>query len=236
LKKLKVDFHIHTAEDPQDRYIEYSAKQLLDKAAEYHFDVITIANHTMVLYTDEIREYAEQRGILLIPGIEVYVERKHVLIVNCEQPYRGPLTFENVRSYAGEDALIIAPHPFYPRDYCLKEELEKHIEVFDAIEYSHLHFRLVNFNKKAVAIAEKYDLPMVGTSDAHTFQQLNTTYSLVEAQKTIPAIITAIKNRHVEVVTSPISSWKLVTRIPEFLFSLTRRFIRKNLSAKPREY
>jgi predicted metal-dependent phosphoesterase TrpH len=226
LKKLKIDFHVHTGEDPKDKYIKYSAKQLLDKAAEYHFDAITIANHTSVLYTDELREYAEQRGILLIPGIEVCVKGKHVLVVNCQQPCHNLLNFRNIKFYAGEDALIIAPHPFYPREYCLGKALEENINVFDAIEYAHLHFRLINFNKKAVAIAKKYNLPMVGTSDAHTLQQLNTTYSLVEAHKTIPAIINAVKNKRVEVVTRPMSTWKLFVRVPSFFLSLTKRLIR----------
>jgi predicted metal-dependent phosphoesterase TrpH len=233
LKKLKIDFHVHTGEDPKDKDIKYSAKQLLDKAAEYHFDAITIANHTSILYTDELRKYAEQRGILLIPGIEVCVEGKHVLIVNCQQSYRNSLNFKNVRSYAGENALIIAPHPFYPREYCLGETLEENIEVFDAIEYAHLHFRFVNFNNKAVALAQKYDLPLVGTSDAHTLQQLNTTYSLVEAQKTVPAIINAVKNKRVEIVTQPMSTWKLFKEGSGFLISSTKKFIRRALSPKP---
>jgi len=226
LKKLKIDFHVHTGEDPKDRYIKYSAKELLDEAAEYHFDAITIANHISILYTDELREYAQQRKILLIPGIEAYVESKHVLIVNCQQPYHNSLSFKNIRSYAGENALIIAPHPFYPRKYCLGEELEEHIEIFDAIEYAHLHFRFVNFNNKAVAIAKKYNLPMVGTSDAHSLQQLNTTYSLVQAHKTIPAIINAVKNKQVEVVTRPMSTWKFFKNGSGFLFSSTKKFIR----------
>jgi predicted metal-dependent phosphoesterase TrpH len=227
IQKLKIDFHIHTSEDPKDRFIRYSAKQLLDKAAEYNFDAITIANHTVMLYSEEFRSYAEERGILLIPGVEVYVEGKHVLIVNCcqNQQYRTSLTFENVRAYAGEDALIIAPHPFYPRGCCLQEKLEEHIGVFDAIEYSHLHFRLMNFNKKAVAIAEKYNLPLVGTSDAHQLSQLNTTYSLVEAEKSIPAIVKAVRNKRVEVVTRPLNNWHLLRRGGEFIVSATRKLL-----------
>jgi predicted metal-dependent phosphoesterase TrpH len=235
LKKLKIDFHVHTGEDPKDTEIKYSAKQLLDKAAGYHFDAITIANHNSVLYTDELCEYAEQKGILLIPGIEVYVEGKHVLIVNCQRPYHGSLNFQNIREYAGEDALIIAPHPFYPREYCLGEMLEENIEVFDAIEYAHLHFRFINFNNKAVAIAKKYNLPIVGTSDTHTLRQLNTTYSLVESHKTIPTIINAVKNKRVEIVTHPLSTWRFFKSGSRFLFSSTKKFIQRTLSVKPRK-
>jgi hypothetical protein len=108
--------------------------------------------------------------------------------------------------------------------------LEENIEVFDAIEYAHLHFRFINFNNKAVAIAKKYDLPMVGTSDTHTLKQLNTTYSLVEAQKTIPAIINAVKNKRVEVVTHPMNTWRFFRSGSWFLISSTKKFIRRILN------
>ncbi|MBD3305919.1 hypothetical protein GF339_06030 [candidate division KSB3 bacterium] len=224
--RLKVDFHVHTSEDPKDRDIRYSAKQLLDAAAEYQFDVITIANHAACLASDELRRYAEARGILLIPGVEAYVEGKHVVIVNCHQPYREGLTFETVRAYAGEQALIIAPHPFYPQRYCLKDQLEHHIAVFDAIEYAHLHFRFLNFNRRAVEIAHKYDVPLVGTSDAHELRQLNTTYSLIEAEKDVSAIIDAVRHHRVEVVTHPLGFWEFLKAGCEFGFSSAKKLFR----------
>ncbi len=229
IQKLKVDFHVHTGEDPKDRYIRYSAQELLDKAVEYNFDAITIANHGTVLYNKKLREYAEKRGIVLIPGMEAYVGKKHILIVNCQQRDYPSLNFKNLRSSIGKDALIIAPHPFYPRDYCLREKLEEHIEVFDAIEYSHMYFRLINFNKKAVAIAKKYALPLVGNSDAHALKQLHTTYSLVDAEKSIPAIIEAVREKRVQVVTRPLSTAKLLQHGSRAVFSLSKKFICRKL-------
>ena len=113
--------------------------------------------------------------------------------------------------------------------------LEENIEVFDAIEYAHLHFRFINFNNKAVAIAKKYNLPIVGTSDTHTLRQLNTTYSLVESHKTIPTIINAVKNKRVEIVTHPLSTWRFFKSGSRFLFSSTKKFIQRTLSVKPRK-
>ncbi len=212
-RPLKADFHIHTGEDPKDRYIKYTAEQLLDKAAEKGFDVITIANHGAVCYSEHLRKYAEEHGIVLIPGMEAFVEkRKHVLIVNCPPKLYPPLTFENLRANVGKDALIIAPHPFYPRSHCLQEKLEEHIELFDAIEYSYLHFRLLNFNKKAVELAEQYHLPLVGTSDSHDLFQLNSTYTLLEAQKTVSSVISAVREHRTQVVTHPLSTTRMIQR------------------------
>ena len=227
-RKLKVDFHVHTGEDPKDGYIKYSAKELLAKAADYRFDAITIAHHGEVYFHEELRRYAEELGILLIPGVEACVEGKHVLLINCRQgqSYRRGLKLATLREFAGEESLIIAPHPFYPKSYCLHEKLEQHIQLFDAIEYSHLHFRLLNFNKKAVAIAEHYRLPLVGTSDAHHLSRFNTTYSLIEAEKSIPAILHAVREGQVEVVTQSLSHQVFFKQSGAFLFGALKRLFK----------
>lgn len=229
MNALKIDLHIHTGEDPKDRFIKYSARQLVEKAAACCFDALTIANHEVVTYTDELREYAEQQGILLIPGVEMSVEGKHVLIVNYRRSCPKNLKLKNLRAYVGEEALIIAPHPFYPRQHCLQRALEEHIALFDAIEYSHFYCWCLNFNKKAVAMAQRYHLPLVGTSDAHTFQQLNTTYSLVNAQNTIPSIVEAVRAQRVRVISRPLSNRKLISSGSWYLFSFFRKNIRKHL-------
>ena len=99
--------------------------------------------------------------------------------------------------------------------------------MFDAIEFAHLHFRLLNFNRKAIALARKYDLPLVGTSDTHELRQLNSTYSVVEAEKTIPAIIAAVRAKRVEIMTRPLSHWELLKRAGKFLKLSTVKAFRK---------
>jgi len=67
-KKLKTDLHIHTAEDPRDN-ISYSARDMIDRAGELGFDVLSITNHNVVTYDEDLAAYAKKKGILLIPGI-----------------------------------------------------------------------------------------------------------------------------------------------------------------------
>ena len=85
---------------------------------------------------------------------------------------------------------ILAPHPFYPRGNCLKEDFLRNIDVFDGIEYCHYYCRGYNpYNKKAATKAKKYNKPMIGTSDAHRLFQFNKTYSLIDANKNIKEVI-----------------------------------------------
>jgi hypothetical protein len=202
-RKLKADFHIHTQEDPKDR-IRYSARELIDYASHRRFDVLAITNHNVVTYSRELREYARRKGILLIPGIEVSVERKHVILLNREDFSRDQTkTLEDIRQYRDDDSLIIAPHPYFPIFQGLRSSLDRAIDIFDAIEYTHFYFKGINFNRKAERKAARFNLPLLGVSDAHFLWQVGTTYSLIEAEKDIRSVIRAIKKKRIEIISSP---------------------------------
>ena len=79
--KLKVDLHVHTSEDPFE-YISYNAFELIDRAHEQEYDVLSITNHNTVTHNKEIFRHAEKKDILLIPGMEGSFSRKHVLVIN----------------------------------------------------------------------------------------------------------------------------------------------------------
>lgn len=203
--RLKVDFHTHTGDDPKD-YIDFSSEQLIDRAAERGFDALAITNHNVVTFNRELEEYAADRDILLIPGVELTLSNKHVVIVNPD--FREAEDFRSLDDLAGirnDRNLIIAPHPFYPGFRCLGSDLETHIDSFDAVEFSFFYNHLINPNKKAVAAADHHRKPLVGSSDCHNIWQVGYTYSLVEAERTIPSIITAVKKGRVEVATTPLS-------------------------------
>ncbi|HBQ20919.1 MAG: hypothetical protein A2Z91_08700 [Deltaproteobacteria bacterium GWA2_38_16] len=200
-KLLKADFHMHTKDDPQDKkFVRHSAEALIDHAAKLGFEVLSITNHNKITYSPYLREYAAVRGILLLPGVEVTVEKKHILLIN----YLGPLGFkkiEDLKNIHTPQVLIIAAHPFFPASTTLKQKLIDHIDVFDAVEYCHFYLNWINFNRKAVRISKQYEKPLVGTSDAHTLAQMNHTYTMVEAGKTSSAVVEAIKKGKIKLVT-----------------------------------
>lgn len=195
---------MHTAEDPQDK-IKHTARELIDYASQKKFDVIAITNHNKLTYNKYLKNYAAKKNILLIPGIELTVEKKHVIYLNSEE-FRDikVKTISELKRYKNEKSAIIAPHPYFPTCYALNSKLEENINLFDAIEYTHFYFKKINFNKKAQEKAKEYNLPLVGVSDAHFIQQIGTTYSLVEAEKNPEAVIKAIKENKIEVVTQPL--------------------------------
>ena len=118
--RLKCDFHLHSKEDPRHQ-LSYTARELIDAAAHSGYDVISITNHNTVTYSDELARYAENRGILLIPGVEATVAGKHVLIYGVDgmQEKWDKLTFFDLKRLKARGAFIVAPHPFYPNYNCL---------------------------------------------------------------------------------------------------------------------
>jgi len=154
-----------------------------------------------------LRDHAERRGILLIPGTEARIEDHHVLVIEPKRPAEEIRSFSDLKRCRQEGSLIIAPHPYFPRSHSLHSYLDQYIEVFDAIEFSHFYNNRINFNPRAVEKAKQYGLPLVGTSDAHLLWQLGTTYSLVQAEKDPEAVVSAIKQGKVSVVTRPLHSW-----------------------------
>ena len=201
-KKLKADLHIHTGEDPEDK-IEYTAKELIDEAWRQKFDVLAITNHNLITYDDYLKKYASDKGILLIPGIELKIEGKHVILLNVNNVEKEIRTVEELEYYKNENSLIIAPHPYFPMFASLKAKLDQYIHIFNAIEYTHFYFKRINFNKKAERKARKYNLPLLGVSDAHHLHQFGLTYSLIDAEKTPETVIKAIKKNKIEIVTRP---------------------------------
>ena len=202
---LKADLHIHVKGDKQDN-IRYTAHQLIDRASELKYEILAITCHDVVIYSQELAAYAASKGILLIPGAEKTLNGKHVLLYNLTNEELDAIgTFDDLRELKKKKKiLVIAPHPYFLTPFCLGKELEKNIDLFDALEYSHYHTTFINFNRKAVKLAKKHHKPIVGNSDTHDLLRCTTTYSLIDSTKNTEAVISAVKSGNVQCVSSPL--------------------------------
>jgi predicted metal-dependent phosphoesterase TrpH len=214
---LKADFHMHSKEDKHDIAIKYGARGLIDHAAKLGFKVLAITHHQNIFYPKSLKDYAKQKGILLLPGGEMMVEGREVLVIGKEN-VKPHLTFAELEKLHDNGALVIAPHPFYPKKSCLHEQLAKHIDCFDGIEFSHFYTGgFTNlYNKQALKVAEQFSKPMIGTSDCHQLYQMGTTFTLVDAKPTISSVIEAVKQGRVKLSTKPISYTYMARHISYF--------------------
>ncbi|HWQ00458.1 MAG TPA: PHP-associated domain-containing protein [Vicinamibacterales bacterium] len=196
---LKVDLHTHTADDPQDT-IHCSGRELVDRAVALGFHALAITLHDHQLESPALVDYAARRGLLLIPGIERTIERKHVLLVNFPAARAERVgTWEELARLRADhpSGLVVAPHPFYPGGSPLGRALEEHPQLFDAVEYSYFRLPGLDFSARAVRWARAHGKPVVACSDLHDLRQLGRVYTLVDAEASAGAVCEAVRRGRV---------------------------------------
>jgi predicted metal-dependent phosphoesterase TrpH len=214
---LKVELHTHTADDPHDK-IPYSTHQLIDRAAELGYDALAVTLHDKQLDPAQFTDYARERGITLIPGIERTIEGKHVLLLNFRRGTEEVQSFGDLaRLRQREAGLVIAPHPFFPHSSCLGRLLERHAALFDAVEWNAMFTRAVNFNRAAVRWARRHGKPVVGNGDVHRLRQLGTAFSRVDAPRGASAeeICRAVREGRVGFEAQPLTVLQAATIFAE---------------------
>lgn len=234
MQKLKACLHLHTKGDKKDP-ISYSPEEAIKKAKKLGFNVVSITCHDTVLFTEELKEFASNRGILLIPGIEKTIEGKHVLIINADLSAEKIETFSALADYkkAHPETLIIAPHPFHPHPLIphplsLGRKLIENIDLFDAIEHNSYTLSHINMNKKAEEIAHKHGKSLIATSDVHNLKYLDKAYMMVESEKETSKFIEAIKQGKTRIISTPLTYFELL----DITFNTVIRLTLKNLLRK----
>jgi predicted metal-dependent phosphoesterase TrpH len=209
---LKVELHTHTADDPVDR-VFYTATELIDRAATIGYKALAITLHERQDDLGSLRDYAAERGIVLIPGVERTIEGRHVLLLNFPAAATAIDTFADLaRLRERHHGLVIAPHAFFPASSCLRKRLVEHADLFDAVEYNAMYTRALNFNDEVVRFAARTGKTIVGNCDVHVLRQLGSTYSLVDAEPDADAICEAIRQGRVKLRTRPLT-WMEAARI-----------------------
>lgn len=224
---LKCQFHCHVTAPGHFEYIPYTPIELIDQAVKDNFNVISITAHTKVVFDEKTKKYAEEKGILLIPGIEVEIGDGHIIVINATKEAEKIKSFQSLRKYklTNPKSLIIAAHPYFPFKDSLKLNLEPHIDCFDAIEHSYAYTKWLNFNNKAELIANKHNLPFIATADSHILSYLNVGYTMVDTitpalsiiintssnyQKAVDSVISAVKAGKIHNHTAPTTIWKIL--------------------------
>jgi predicted metal-dependent phosphoesterase TrpH len=208
---LKVELHAHTGLDPAD-YVPHTTRQLIDRAAALGYGAIAITLHNRYYEPLADREYARERGIVLIPGIERTIDRRHLILLNFPADCQAVSSVEDVRALKRRypKGLVVVPHAFYPIGSALGPDADRWESLIDAVEVNSMFTRWLNFNRRAIAWARSRGKPLVGNTDLHLLDQLGTTYSLVDAGPDPDAICDAIREGRVEVRSSALSTVRAV--------------------------
>lgn len=199
--EIKANFHFHTRDDIEDKrraamVADHDLFQGLDEAKKLGFGALAVTCHNFVTDDPNYYDYAKQLGITLVSGVEKTVGGRDVLILNARKEAEAIETFDDLRTYrqSHPESFVMAPHPFFDGDYSLGRKLVEHIDLFDAVEYSWFHFKLIDLNRKGAAVAREHRLPFIATSDTHDLRMLGTSYAIIDAaDRSVEAILEAAK-------------------------------------------
>src|SRR4051794_28313334 len=215
---IKIDLHIHTLDDPKDA-LDYSAHDLLERARTLGFQVLAITLHDAVFARSDVFADAAAMGILLIPAAEMRLEGADVILLNVsEDDVESLRTLDDLaalRLRRGPSLFTIAPHPFYVLGGSIGEKLVERIDCFDAIELCHFWSRLFNPNRRAIEVAQRFQKPLIATSDAHRLHAFGSNYTSIvrPAELTVETVIAALRRGPLQVTNPPCSIWDLISTI-----------------------
>jgi predicted metal-dependent phosphoesterase TrpH len=215
---IKVDLHIHTLDDPLDA-LDYSAHELLERARSLGFRVLAITLHDAVFDRPEVFADAASMGILLIPAAEMRLEGADVILLNVTaEEVKDLRTFDDLealRARRGPSLFTIAPHPFYVLGGSVGEKLVERIDCFDAIELCHFWIPLVNPNRRAVEMAERFQKPLIATSDAHRLHAFGSNFTSIPrpGELTVESVLEALRTGPLRVTNPPCGFIDLVSTI-----------------------
>ena len=228
---LKVELHAHTGLDPDD-YIPHTTRQLIDRAAALDYGALAITLHNRYFDPADDKEYARRNGIVLIPGIERTVDRRHLLLLNFPVECTLVASFDDVRALKRgfPHGLVVAPHAFYPITSAIGPDVDRCEDLIDAIEVNSMFTAWLDFNRRAVAWAAAHRKPLVGNTDLHLLHQLGTTYSLVDAAPDADAICDAIRAGKVQVRSSALPSLQAAWTFSEMLAGGAVGWFRRRLA------
>jgi predicted metal-dependent phosphoesterase TrpH len=204
---LKASLHIHTKEDVVDgKIISYSVFELIDYALNSGFDVLAITTHRECIINESHIKYATARQMVLLPGIELDIVRRLVfhqdIILICPdlssaEEAKHLREYDDLKKFKQKypNVFLLAAHPNFGRfDSMGWRNLQKNIDLFDAVELSWFYSKNFNLNKKSLDIAQKYKKPIIATSDAHSLDFFDSDYCEIKTSEKSPAeIIKSLK-------------------------------------------
>jgi predicted metal-dependent phosphoesterase TrpH len=161
---MKCDLHCHTgySYDSTTR-----PEEMVEAALQKGINCLAICDHGEIKGSQEAIEYAKDRPILIIPGIEIKSKEGDILGLNIKEIIPNKLsakkTIKKIKELGG---LAIIPHPF-GWACSFKGNLENLIHDIDGIEVLNASI-FGRGNKKALIFSQKHSLSLTAGSDAHS--------------------------------------------------------------------
>lgn len=182
---LIIDIHTHTYPTSDDSIL--TPEELIRKAKLIGLDGVCITDHDRFWTPQDIHALARKHDYLVLPGCEVTTEEGHLLVYGLQEYIFGMHKASFVRELVDEaGGAIVVAHPyrrFYRKQTHADEQAyaemldracaNKALNLTDAVEIFNGRGKPEE-NAFAADIADRFDLPATGASDAHSIEQIGT--------------------------------------------------------------
>ena len=184
-----LDPHIHSTYSSDSTA---SPRNIVKKARSIGLDAIAVADHNTIKGSlATIEEAKNCKDFVVVPGMEISSNKGHIVALGIKEDVKQGLspeeTVETIRELGG---IAIAAHPFvsYREGLC---DNVKELDI-DAIETLNSRYVFGYSNWRAKNLAEKRNLPEIGSSDAHFLGAIGSCVTELDANFTYESIIEGI--------------------------------------------
>ncbi len=182
---MRFDLHLHShySEDAKPSPID-----IIRRGKKEGLDGLAFLDHNTM---DGYRKVKDESELSIIPAMEVTTEEGHVgalgLQEEVERDLSVPETVDRIRDQGGI-AVAVHPYRFFSG---IKEKVVIEND-WDAMEG--LNGRSwARKNERAVRLAKKIGLPMIGGSDSHRLKTVGKAYTTVENVSSWPEVVEQIR-------------------------------------------
>jgi predicted metal-dependent phosphoesterase TrpH len=160
---MKCDLHCHTGYSYDSTA---SPGEMVEAALQKGISCLAICDHGEIKGAQKATEYAKDRPILIIPGIEIKSKEGDILGLDVKEVIPNKLSAEEtVKKIKELGGLAIIPHPF-GRFCSFRGNLKNLVSKISGVEVLNASI-FGPGNKTALDFAKKHNLPLTAGSDAH---------------------------------------------------------------------
>jgi predicted metal-dependent phosphoesterase TrpH len=158
-------------------------------------DAIAITDHdTMDGYAIACNLSSEFSEILVIPGVEVSTREGHLIALGVlDAPCPGAPILDTIQEVRAMGGITILPHPFHRYRHGAGLKCPQAFSAVDAVEVYNSRYVIPHANQRAMRLARSMGKPGVAGSDAHNARFIGYGRTLIDAEKSVGAVIRAIK-------------------------------------------
>lgn len=206
---MLTELHCHSIYSKQKK-VEHEGintpMEMMEHAKRIGIEALCLTDHDTMNGIKEALKAGKKHGILIVPSEEVTSKDGHILAIGISETIKPDLsaeeTIDKIRQQGG---VAIAPHAFDIMGMGLEEKaiLCDAMEIFNAINVDRLT------NRRCERFARKFNIPMVGGSDAHWLPMMGAALTQIEGD-TVESIIKSIKSGRTRVVSPEYHKTKII--------------------------